>query len=183
MVLTGRESLIRLIGRRGRFLPNRRSILSDTIPDPNPNPNPSPNPVVEQLLQQPDQSGDVQCPVCGRNLPGDDHNRINSHLDACLSHSQPKPATKRKLSQRTLFELNFSPSNSKPKLQSLTHESDSASFLPLPNNGCEEVENCDKQKPPEKHETGVNSTLAATPSSSSPVNSGVPEDSKLVDAA
>ncbi|WVZ04696.1 hypothetical protein V8G54_018042 [Vigna mungo] len=181
MVLTGRESLIRLIGRRRRFLPNRRSILSDTIPDPNPNPNPSLNPVVEQPSQQPDQSGDVQCPVCGRNLPGDDHNRINSHLDACLSHSQPKPATKRKLSQRTLLELNFSPSNSRPKLQSLTHESDSASFLPLPNNGCEEEENCDKQEPPEKHETGVISTLVATSSSSSPVNSGVADDFKPVD--
>ncbi|XP_052723474.1 fanconi-associated nuclease 1 homolog isoform X1 [Vigna angularis] len=184
MVLTGRESLIRLIGRRRRFLPNRRSILSDPIPDPNPNPNLSPNPVVEQPPQQPDQSGDVQCPVCGRNLPSDDHNRINSHLDVCLSQSQPKPATKRKLSQRTLLELNFSPSNSKPKLQSLSHESNSASFLPLPNNGCEEEENCDKQEPPEKHETGVNSTLVATSSSSSPslpLNSGVPDDSKPVD--
>ncbi|XP_027930104.1 fanconi-associated nuclease 1 homolog isoform X1 [Vigna unguiculata] len=185
MVLTGRESLIRLIGRRRRFLPNRRSILSYPIPNPNPNPNlspnPSPNPVAEEPSQQPDQNGDVQCPVCGCNLPGDDHNRINSHLDACLSHSQPKPATKRKLSQRTLLELNFSPSNSKPKLQSLTHESDSASFLPLPNNGCEEEEKCDEQELPQKHETVVNTTIVATSSSSSPVNSGVPDDSKPVD--
>lgn len=50
MVLTGRESLIRLIGRRRRFLPNRRSILSDPIPDPNPNPNPSPNPVLHRIF-------------------------------------------------------------------------------------------------------------------------------------
>lgn len=115
MVLSGRESLIRLIGKRRRFLPNRRSILSDPIPNPNPNPISSPNPnpvlllissnfslllmfsvthplrfhfqVVEQPPQQPDQNGDVQCPVCGRNLPGDDYNRINSHLGMYARYS------------------------------------------------------------------------------------------------
>ncbi|CAJ1839037.1 unnamed protein product [Sphenostylis stenocarpa] len=173
MVLSGRESLIRLIGKRRRFLPNRHSILSDPIP----NPNPHPNPVVEQPSQQPDQNHDVQCPVCGRNLPADDYNRINSHLDACLSLSQPKPATKRKLSQRTLFQLNFSLSNSKPKFQNLTHDCDNDPFLPLPNNDSEE-EKCEEQELPENHGTGVNSTVGATSSSSPPVNSGVRNDSK-----
>ncbi|KAL9297408.1 hypothetical protein ACSQ67_023304 [Phaseolus vulgaris] len=209
MVLSGRESLIRLIGKRRRFLPNRRSILSDPIPNPNPNPISSPNPnpvlllissnfslllmfsvthplrfhfqVVEQPPQQPDQNGDVQCPVCGRNLPGDDYNRINSHLDACLSLSQPKPATKRKLSQRTLLQLNFSISNSKPKLQSVTQECDNAPFLPLSTNDCEGDETIEEQELPQNHETGVNSTIGATSSSSSTMDCGVLDDAKPED--
>ncbi|CAL5191400.1 unnamed protein product [Lathyrus oleraceus] len=104
MVLTGRESLIRLIGKRRRFLPNRHSILSDPIP----------NPIHHQPeQQQPTTPGDgdnpqndaVQCPVCSLTLPPDNH-RINSHLDSCLS--QPKQSgTKRKFTQRTLLQLNF----------------------------------------------------------------------------
>ncbi|XP_058736594.1 fanconi-associated nuclease 1 homolog isoform X1 [Vicia villosa] len=103
MVLTGRESLIRLIGKRRRFLPNRLSILSDPIPNPNHQP--------EQ--QQPSTPGDnlqndaVQCPICSLTLPSDNH-RINTHLDSCLS--QPKLSgtnRKRKLTQQTLLQLNF----------------------------------------------------------------------------
>lgn len=68
MVLTGRESLIRLIGKRRRFLPNRHSILSDPIPIP------------PQQSTAPDPQNDVvHCPVCGRTLPSDNR-RINSHF-------------------------------------------------------------------------------------------------------
>ncbi|KHN15570.1 Fanconi-associated nuclease 1 like [Glycine soja] len=148
MVLSGRESLIRLIGKRRRFLPNRHSILSD----PNPNPNPACN--------------DVQCPVCGRNLPGDNHH-INSHLDACLSQSTP--ATKRKFSQRTLLQLNFTLSNSKPKFHNLTHDSNTSPVPPPQHNESEEEEQV-----PEAHETDLDSTISTTSSSSLPSNNGVP---------
>ncbi|KAK4838019.1 hypothetical protein QYF36_010411 [Acer negundo] len=95
-MLTGRESLIRLIGKRRRFLPNRDSLLSSPIQssfnlcsDKNGAANSTPSPM-------------VTCPVCAINVPGDD-SVINSHLDACLSRG-----TKRKLSQRTLLQFNFS---------------------------------------------------------------------------
>nr|GME15065.1 fanconi-associated nuclease 1 homolog isoform X1 [Ipomoea batatas] len=110
-MLTGRESLTRLIGRRRRFLPNRNYILS--------------SPAAQGFLseskrgdgseseQHQQQSGGngnesgnsgtewVNCPVCGARVLGDDHT-INLHLDKCLARG-----TKRKLSQRTLLQLNF----------------------------------------------------------------------------
>ena len=74
MVLSGRESLIRLIGKRRRFLPNRHSILSDPIP------------LSHQQPEQPTTAGNdtpkndvVICPVCSLSLP-DDNPLINSHL-------------------------------------------------------------------------------------------------------
>lgn len=74
MVLSGRESLIRLIGKRRRFLPNRHSILSDPIP------------LSHQQPEQPTTAGSdslendvVICPVCSLSLP-DDNRLINSHL-------------------------------------------------------------------------------------------------------
>ncbi|TXG69322.1 hypothetical protein EZV62_004257 [Acer yangbiense] len=95
-MLTGRESLIRLIGKRRRFLPNRDSLLSSPIQssfnlcsDKNGAANSTPSPM-------------VTCPVCAINVPDDD-SVVNSHLDACLSRG-----TKRKLSQRTLLQFNFS---------------------------------------------------------------------------
>ncbi|GJU94765.1 fanconi-associated nuclease 1 homolog isoform X1 [Tanacetum coccineum] len=49
-------------------------------------------------------SDKVDCPVCGNEVRGGEY-MINSHLDACLTRG-----TKRKLSQQTLLQFNFSPS-------------------------------------------------------------------------
>ncbi|XP_012568884.1 fanconi-associated nuclease 1 homolog isoform X2 [Cicer arietinum] len=113
MVLSGRESLIRLVGKRRRFLPNRHSILSDPIPNP-----------IIPLSQQPTIAGNinppndvVHCPICSLTLPSDNNHLINSHIDSCLS--QPKQSgTKRKLTQRTLLQLNFT------RPDNLTHAPD-----------------------------------------------------------
>ncbi|KAG6420126.1 hypothetical protein SASPL_116645 [Salvia splendens] len=141
-MLTGRESLLRVIGKRRRFLPNRRSLLHSSA-----SPSPSPvntfaiapnslifqifNSIVDQFIYLPfdirnenverdsheqrpdaDAAESVNCPVCGAALPGADNALINSHVDDCLA---PK-GSKRKLSQATLFQLNFS--RSKAKLHS-----------------------------------------------------------------
>ncbi|XP_056173803.1 fanconi-associated nuclease 1 homolog isoform X1 [Syzygium oleosum] len=120
-MLTGRESLVRLIGKRRRFLPNRRSLLS------------SASTVQSCLNLGTDESGKVvpledrgglrsgdgvgdgecvskmpdsdwvTCPVCGKKVRSGDCS-INLHLDTCLTRG-----TKRKLTQRTLLQLNFSP--------------------------------------------------------------------------
>ncbi|KAL4561058.1 hypothetical protein LXL04_033220 [Taraxacum kok-saghyz] len=107
-MLTGRESLITLIGKRRRFLPNRQSLLSDPIQI-------SSSLVkvengAEDLLEERNGnlagtsgSDKVICPVCGNKVRGEDY-MINSHLDACLTRG-----TKRKLSQQTLLQFNFSP--------------------------------------------------------------------------
>ncbi|KAK2359800.1 zinc ion binding/nucleic acid binding/hydrolase [Trifolium repens] len=100
MVLSGRETLIRLIGKRRRFLPSRHSILSDPIPNPNLIHQPEPSTVGHNP-----QNDVVICPVCSLTLPSDNH-RINSHLDSCLSEPK-RSGTKRKLTQRTLLQLNF----------------------------------------------------------------------------
>uniref|UniRef100_A0A6M2EB37 Fanconi-associated nuclease n=1 Tax=Populus davidiana TaxID=266767 RepID=A0A6M2EB37_9ROSI len=55
----------------------------------------------EQKSKSPQSSDWVTCPVCSSKLAAQDH-IINSHLDACLTRG-----TKRKLTQRTLFQLNF----------------------------------------------------------------------------
>ncbi|XP_052190291.1 fanconi-associated nuclease 1 homolog isoform X2 [Diospyros lotus] len=111
-MLTGRESLIRLIGKRRRFLPNRQSVVSGHIQgclskDENGGDTSvragehmgGTNDVVESTsAARPDL---VTCPVCGNTLPGES-STINSHLDTCIARG-----TKRKLSQRTLLQLNF----------------------------------------------------------------------------
>ncbi|KAM7489156.1 hypothetical protein LguiB_026640 [Lonicera macranthoides] len=109
-MLTGRESLLRLVGKRRRFLPNRHSLLSPTIqgtlsPCKDGNGGSasiegSSNEVGESLAELLDCDW-VTCPVCGNKVRGEDY-MINSHLDTCLTRG-----TKRKLSQRTLLQLNF----------------------------------------------------------------------------
>ncbi|KAE9604958.1 hypothetical protein Lal_00036941 [Lupinus albus] len=122
--LSGRESLIRFIGKRRRFLPHRNSILSfqssfNLCTDNNSGQIHLGKAVEEDTLQansnQFEPSGDnepgngaspgdeVDCPVCCSKISGG-NNEINSHLDVCLSRG-----TKRKLTQRTLLQLNFSP--------------------------------------------------------------------------
>ncbi|CAN6572874.1 unnamed protein product [Malus baccata var. baccata] len=106
-MLRGRESLIRLVGKRRRFLPHRQSLLSS----------PTQNSVNLCTDENGKITGNIEsvvcggvaddervtCPVCGQQISGQ-NNIINSHLDVCLSRG-----TKRKLTQRTLLELNFCP--------------------------------------------------------------------------
>ncbi|KAM1462965.1 hypothetical protein TB2_046946 [Malus domestica] len=106
-MLRGRESLIRLVGKRRRFLPHRQSLLSS----------PTQNSVNLCTDENGKITGNIEsvvcggvaddervtCPVCGQQVSGQ-NNIINSHLDVCLSRG-----TKRKLTQRTLLELNFCP--------------------------------------------------------------------------
>ncbi|XP_071720394.1 fanconi-associated nuclease 1 homolog [Rutidosis leptorrhynchoides] len=114
MLLTGRESLIRLIGKRRRFLPNRQSIMSSPIQlcssivkDEK-----EPEKLIEERSENVTEGSCldmVTCPVCGNMIRGEEY-MINSHLDACLARG-----TKRKLSQQTLLQFNFC-SKSKMKL-------------------------------------------------------------------
>ncbi|KAL3329489.1 hypothetical protein AABB24_036529 [Solanum stoloniferum] len=100
MILKGRESLIRLIGRRRRFL-RRRSLITSSVPQIG---------CKEDKDEVNTESGNgngngdeewVDCPVCGKKVRGEEA-VINSHLDKCLARG-----TKRKLSQCTLFQLKF----------------------------------------------------------------------------
>ncbi|KAI9119507.1 hypothetical protein K1719_009383 [Acacia pycnantha] len=120
-MLTGRESLIRLVGKRRRFLPNRQSLFSNpgqiSLNLCNDNDGQicllkSTEQPQEANLNQIKSVGDetennsshseIACPVCGCKIHGDNY-EVNSHLDVCLSRR-----TKRKLTQRTLLQLNFS---------------------------------------------------------------------------
>ncbi|CAN0898638.1 Fanconi-associated nuclease 1 homolog [Linum grandiflorum] len=113
-MLTGRESLIRLVGKRRRFLPNRHSLLSTSLQDPCLGDNGESSSVdrdkVENLNAGEDDTSSsarnsiaewVSCPVCGSKVRGEDY-MINSHLDVCLVQGK-----KRKLTQRTLLQLDF----------------------------------------------------------------------------
>ncbi|XP_010528824.1 PREDICTED: fanconi-associated nuclease 1 homolog isoform X2 [Tarenaya hassleriana] len=102
-MLRGRESLIRLIGKRRRVLPNRSHLLS--VPTPNSlNLEVDENGIlisvaaIEKAMDIIPRDEDLTCPVCMNKLSGGDH-MINLHLDLCLSRG-----TKRKLTQTTLFQ-------------------------------------------------------------------------------
>ncbi|XVE81179.1 hypothetical protein DITRI_Ditri15bG0042000 [Diplodiscus trichospermus] len=114
-MLTGRESLSRLIGKRRRFLPNRQSILSSPIQSSLNLLSDKNESLVETECKGKVESSNsdwVICPVCGNKVSGEDYS-INSHLDRCLSRR-----TKRKLTQRTLLQLNFGYSQSKVQVSS-----------------------------------------------------------------
>ncbi|XP_028767384.1 fanconi-associated nuclease 1 homolog isoform X2 [Neltuma alba] len=121
-MLTGRESLIRLIGKRRRFLPSRQSLFSNPEPISLNLSNDNDGDVCSgKFAEQPQEANlnqfkyvgdetenktphvEIACPVCGCKIDGDNY-EVNSHLDVCLSQR-----TKRKLTQRTLLQLNFSP--------------------------------------------------------------------------
>ncbi|KAK9265828.1 hypothetical protein L1049_001795 [Liquidambar formosana] len=124
-MLTGRESLIRLIGKRRKFLPNRHSILFDPIQSSDDgialaecakgsSEDEMRGSIDEEMgkcVSEVSTAEWVNCPVCGDKVRGEDYT-INTHLDACLSRG-----TKRKLTQRTLLQLKFC-SRSKAKIQS-----------------------------------------------------------------
>ncbi|XP_044428011.1 fanconi-associated nuclease 1 homolog [Triticum aestivum] len=108
-MLTGRESLVRLIGRR------RRSPLPAPLATALLSPSPSTptsflqaDDVGEAAAAGPSSSGGgagaerVACPVCGEFIPGSDY-CVNTHLDICLSRG-----AKRKLTQSSLLDFRFS---------------------------------------------------------------------------
>lgn len=102
-MFTGKESLNRLIGKRRRYLPNRESLLSSPIQSSlNLCTDMKNGKIVPNNETGNSKASLVTCPICGYDVPGDNY-MINSHLDACLARG-----TKRKLTQRTLLQLNFS---------------------------------------------------------------------------
>ncbi|XP_062108077.1 fanconi-associated nuclease 1 homolog isoform X3 [Humulus lupulus] len=125
-MLRGRESLIRLVGKRRRFLPSRQSLLSTPIQSSLNLCTDKDGKIAsiesseasamvdfgdarnkmesfESGEKLSDKSEKVTCPVCGNKIIGD-CNIVNSHLDMCLSSKSTK---KRKLTQRTLLQMNF----------------------------------------------------------------------------
>ncbi|KAK8681248.1 hypothetical protein V6N13_053655 [Hibiscus sabdariffa] len=136
-MLTGRESLCRLIGKRRRFLPNFQSILSSPIQSSLNLLSDKNGSLAETECSKGEaevsSSGLVTCPVCGNKVGGEDYT-INSHLDGCLSRR-----TKRKLTQRTLLELNFGSSQS--KLQISSGDSKQLLSRDLSKNHCDYEEN------------------------------------------
>ncbi|GFQ00752.1 fanconi-associated nuclease 1 homolog [Phtheirospermum japonicum] len=142
-MLTGRESLLRVIGKPRRFLPNRRSILSAASPST------SQSFLslyqVDEILKREDAvdkgsdaaAESVDCPVCGARFPGLDNTLINSHLDVCLARG-----TKRKLSQHTLLQFNFSRSKVKiHSVQPVDKEYQKNSAEPDKNSPCDAIHN------------------------------------------
>ncbi|XP_073048729.1 fanconi-associated nuclease 1 homolog isoform X3 [Primulina eburnea] len=105
-MLTGRESLVRLIGKRRRFLPNRRTILSSSSLSSSQDGKQKKDAIGESSGSA---SESEKCPVCGNKFPAHDNASINSHLDVCLA----KGGSKRKLNQLTLLQLSFSRSKVK----------------------------------------------------------------------
>ncbi|TVU12362.1 hypothetical protein EJB05_46003, partial [Eragrostis curvula] len=103
-MLTGRESLVRLIGRRRRSpLPaSLAALLSPSSPAP------------AQANVEGSGSGEVAgpssgggaewvaCPICGESIRGSDY-CVNTHLDICLTRG-----AKRKLTQSSLLNFRFS---------------------------------------------------------------------------
>ncbi|KAL3835046.1 hypothetical protein ACJIZ3_009782 [Penstemon smallii] len=152
-MLKGRESLLRVIGKRRRFLPNRHSILSSSsssqscckIDDNEKKYSPEKERSVESVDEEekkcsPEKERSdelVNCPICGAQLPSVDNNIINSHLDKCLARG-----SKRKLGQLTLLQLNFS--RSKVKVHSMQPEDEGNGVIlsdPIKSSTCDTVNN------------------------------------------
>ncbi|KAK8933447.1 hypothetical protein KSP39_PZI015928 [Platanthera zijinensis] len=106
-MLHGRESLVRLIGKRRRafFSPLAHRLRSQNDSDSGeamPIHSKEHEPLIEgDRSRQARVAELVSCPVCNASVRGDDFS-LNSHLDACLSKGK-----KRKLRQRTLLQVNF----------------------------------------------------------------------------
>ncbi|CAN6172712.1 unnamed protein product [Urochloa humidicola] len=131
-MLTGRESLVRLIGRRRRS-PLPASLAAVLSPS---------SPLLSASTAQADGVGSsgeaaggeagpssggsggvgvgaewVACPVCGESIRGSDY-CVNTHLDICLTRG-----TKRKLTQSTLLNFRFSKKvSAEPTTTNLTNE-------------------------------------------------------------
>ncbi|MCL7050723.1 hypothetical protein MKW94_002963 [Papaver nudicaule] len=126
-MLTGRESLVRLIGKRRKILPDRQSFLLKPPESSNNGLSSSSSSTNGTEIGESSKKTDdadvvveigrsdssyVTCPVCGNEVEGSDQ-KLNSHLDVCLTRG-----TKRKLKQPTLFQFSFKSSVTKPKDES-----------------------------------------------------------------
>jgi Fanconi-associated nuclease 1 len=97
-MLCGRESLIRLVGKRRHFLPNRETLLSATVCTGNDGKVVSvENAEARKKLDKCEEEIEfgnetchpvelVTCPVCGHKVSGE-HNAINAHLGMHFSSS------------------------------------------------------------------------------------------------
>jgi Fanconi-associated nuclease 1 len=97
-MLRGRESLIRLVGKRRHFLPNRETLLSAPVCTGNDGKVVSvENAEARKKLDKCEEEIEfgnetchpeelVTCPVCGHKVSGE-HNAINSHLGMHFSSS------------------------------------------------------------------------------------------------
>ncbi|KAJ4762387.1 zinc ion binding/nucleic acid binding/hydrolase [Rhynchospora pubera] len=113
-MLRGRESLIRLVGKRRRAISPAVAQLLNQNPSSSSAASTSGSKSVigkdlagaevTNKVEEEREVGLVSCPVCGASIRGTDYN-VNSHLDICL-----KRGTKRKLSQQTLLQFMSPPS-------------------------------------------------------------------------
>ncbi|XP_062228199.1 fanconi-associated nuclease 1 homolog isoform X2 [Phragmites australis] len=111
-MLTGRESLVRLVGRRRRSpLPASLAVLLLSSSSPSPSTSPAQaddgggSGEVAGAEARSSSGGGAEwvvCPVCGECIRGSDH-CVNTHLDICLTRG-----LKRKLTQSTLLNFRFS---------------------------------------------------------------------------
>ncbi|WCJ27516.1 hypothetical protein M5689_009254 [Euphorbia peplus] len=133
-MLRGRESLMRLIGKRRRFLPNRDSLLSIPLQAEQISAVAVQEKSSQNQIDGEDEMSTKQrviCPVCGNTLAGDDKT-INSHLDSCLLSGK-----KRKLTQRTLLELNFCSQTSSTAQKVFINSKDLGTVEEYESNSCE----------------------------------------------
>ncbi|XP_051204617.1 fanconi-associated nuclease 1 homolog isoform X1 [Lolium perenne] len=107
-MLKGRESLVRLIGRRRRS-PLPASLAAALLSSPAPSHQADDAVASEAADAAPSPGGGagagaerVACPVCGESIRGSDYN-VNAHLDICLTRG-----AKRKLTQSSLLDFRFS---------------------------------------------------------------------------
>uniref|UniRef100_A0A0D9WME6 Fanconi-associated nuclease n=1 Tax=Leersia perrieri TaxID=77586 RepID=A0A0D9WME6_9ORYZ len=111
-MLTGRESLVRLIGRRRRSPLPAALALAVSPSRPRPLQVEEAGDTEREAAAGGSSSGGgdgegagaewVACPVCGESIRGTDYS-VNTHLDICLTRG-----TKRKLTQSTLLDFSFS---------------------------------------------------------------------------
>ncbi|KAL5200769.1 hypothetical protein ABZP36_021972 [Zizania latifolia] len=132
-MLTGRESLVLLIGRRRRAPLPASLALAVSIPSPSR----APQADAERETAAGSSSGGsdgvgaewVACPVCGESIRGTDY-CVNTHLDVCLTRG-----TKRKLTQSTLLDFSFSKkSTADSALNSLNNNNDTENMEPTNGN-------------------------------------------------
>uniref|UniRef100_A0A0E0DXS0 Fanconi-associated nuclease n=1 Tax=Oryza meridionalis TaxID=40149 RepID=A0A0E0DXS0_9ORYZ len=121
-MLTGRESLVRLIGRRRRSPLPAALALALAVPPSRSLQDDAADAEREAAAGGSSSGGGdvavaagwVACPVCGESIRGTDY-CVNTHLDICLTRG-----TKRKLTQSTLLDFSFSKKDTAdPALNSL----------------------------------------------------------------
>ncbi|KAH7655826.1 Phosphodiesterase I protein [Dioscorea alata] len=134
-MLPGRESLIRLIGKRRRTLPPNLWLLLESVASDSSSGKNKASLEACSAAAHSEKPGDlpfdvewVACPVCGCSIRGTDC-IINSHLDSCLATGK-----KRKLTQSTLLQFNFRPKST--TTTPLTNSSYQANFEKANESNC-----------------------------------------------